>query len=133
MHVRMSMLVGDPARMDEATRYLEGSARPHVEAQPGNRGMAVLTNADLGVCVIASYWDTADTMAMSEQAVEVPRKELTELVSGTLTVEHYESAVFVRRSWPTAGAGVRMTRIDGDPAYMDAAIAEFRNRGVPAL
>jgi heme-degrading monooxygenase HmoA/predicted ester cyclase len=133
MHVRMNMLVGDPARLDEATRYLEGSVRPHVEAQPGNRGIAVLTNADLGVCVIASYWDTADAMAASEQAVEVPRKELTELVSGTVTVEHYEAAVFVRRSWPPAGAGVRMTRIDGDPAQMNAAIAEFRKTGVPAL
>src|SRR5258707_12302448 len=111
MHVRMSMLVGDPARMDEATRYLEGSARPHVEAQPGNRGMAVLTNADLGVCVIASYWDTADTMAMSEQAVEVPRKELTELDSGTVTVEQYDASVFDRRSWSSAGDGGRMTRL----------------------
>lgn len=133
MHVRMNMLVGDPGRMDEATRYLEGSIRPHVEAQPGNRGMAVLTNADLGVCLIASYWETADAMAASEQAVEVPRKELTELVGGTVTVEHYEAAVFVRRSWPPAGAGVRMTRIDGDPAHLAAAVAEFRKTGVPAL
>jgi predicted ester cyclase/heme-degrading monooxygenase HmoA len=133
MHVRMNMLVGDPARLDEATRYLEGSVRPHVEAQPGTRGIAVLTNADLGVCVIASYWDTADAMAASEQAVEVPRKELTELISGTVTVEHYEAAVFARRSRPPTGAGVRMTRIDADPAHLDAAIAEFRNTGVPAL
>lgn len=133
MHVRMNMLAGDPARMDEATRYLEGSVRPHVEAQPGNRGIAVLTNADLGVCLIASYWDTADAMTASEQAVEVPRKELTELIRGTVTVEHYEAAVFVRRSRPPAGAGVRMTRIDADPAHLDAAIAEFRNTGVPAL
>jgi predicted ester cyclase/heme-degrading monooxygenase HmoA len=133
MHVRMNMLAGDPARLDEATRYLEEGIRPHVEAQPGNRGLAVLTQADLGVCVIASYWDTADARAASEQAVEVPRKELTELVKGTVTVENYQVAVFARRSRPPAGAGVRMTRIDADPAYLDAAIAEFRSTGVPAL
>ena len=133
MHVRMNMLAGDPARLDEATRYLEASVRPHVEAQPGNRGIAVLTHADLGVCVIASYWDTADALAASEQAVEVPRKELTELVKGTVTVENYEVAVFARRSRPAAGAGARLTRIDADPAHLDAAIAEFRNTGVPAL
>ncbi len=133
MHVRMNMLVGDPARLDEATRYLEGSVRPHVEAQPGNRGIAVLTNADLGICVIASYWDSADVMAASEQAVEVPRKELTELIKGTVTVEKYEVAVFARRSRPPAGAGVRLTWIDADPAYLDGAIAEFRSTGVPAL
>ncbi len=132
MHVRMNMLAGDPSRLDEATRYLERSVRPHVEAQPGNRGIAVLTNADLGVCVIASYWDTADAMAASEQAVEVPRKELTELIRGTVAVEHFEAAIFVRRSRPPTGAGVRLTRIDADPANLDAAIAEFRNTGVPA-
>ena len=31
MHVRMNMLVGDPGRMDEATRHLEGSIRPQAE------------------------------------------------------------------------------------------------------
>ena len=133
MHVRMNMLAGDPARLDEATRYLEETVRPHVEAQPGNRGMAILTNADLGVCVIASYWDSAGAMAASEQAVEVPRKELTEMVKGTVTVENYEVAVFARRSRPPAGAGVRMTRVDADPAHLDAAVEEFRDRGVPAL
>jgi len=77
MHVRMNMLAGDPARLDEATRYLEGTVRPDVEAQHGNRGLACLTNADLGICVVASYWDTLDAMTASEQAVQVSRKEVT--------------------------------------------------------
>lgn len=133
MHVRMNMLAGDPARLGEAARYVEEHIRPHVEAEPGNRGLAVLTKADVGVCVIASYWDTADAMAASEHAVEVPRKELTELVRGTVTVEHYEAAVFARRSRPPGGAGILMTRLDADPAHLDAVIAEFRNTGVPAV
>jgi quinol monooxygenase YgiN/predicted ester cyclase len=133
MHVRMNMLAGDPARLNEAARYLEVTVQPHVEAEPGNRGLAFLTNADLGVCLIASYWDSADAMTGSEQAVEVSRKELTELIRGTVTVEHYEVPVFVRRSRPRAGARVRMTRIDGNPAHLDASIEEFRNTAVPAL
>ena len=48
MHVRMNMLAGDPARLDEATRYMEGTVRPHVEGLPGNRGLACLINADRG-------------------------------------------------------------------------------------
>ena len=102
MHVRMNMLAGDPARLGEATRYLKGTVRPHVEAQHGNRGLACLTNADLGVCIVASYWDTLDAMTASEQAVQVSRKEVTELLGGTVTVEHYEVPVFVRRSRPRA-------------------------------
>jgi heme-degrading monooxygenase HmoA/predicted ester cyclase len=133
MHVRVNMLAGDPARLSEAARYLEVTAQPHAEAEPGNRGVAFLTNADLGVCLIASYWDSADAMTGSEQAVEVARKELTELIRGTVTVEHYEVPVFVRRSRPRAGARVRMTRIDGNPAHLDATIEEFRNTAVPAI
>ncbi len=133
MYVRMNMLTGDPARLGEAARYLEGTVTPHVEAQHGNRGIAFLTNADLGVCVVATYWDSVNAMTASEQAVQVSRKELTEMVRGTVTVEHYEAPVFVRRSRPQAGAGVRMTRIDGNPAHLDAAIEEFRNTAVPAL
>jgi heme-degrading monooxygenase HmoA/predicted ester cyclase len=133
MYVRMNMLSGDPARLAEGARYLEGTVRPHVEAQHGNRGLAFLTNADLGLCVIASYWDTVDAMTASEQAVQVSRKEITELMRGTVTVEQYEVPVFVRRSRPPAGAGVRMTRTEGSPASLDAAIDEFRNTAIPEL
>ena len=133
MHVRMNMLAGDPARLDEANRYIEGTVRPHVEALHGNRGLACLTNADLGVCVVASYWDTHDAMTASEQAVEVSRKEVTQLLGGTVAVEHYEVPVFVRRSRPQGGAGVRLARFECPPGSMDTLIEEFRNTGVPAL
>ena len=133
MHVRMNMLAGDPARLDEGARYLEGTVRPYVEAQPGNRGLAFLTNAGLGLCVIASYWDSVDAMTASEQAVQVSRKEMTEIMMGTVTVEQYEVPVFVRRSRPQVGAGVRMVRIESNPGTLDAIIDEFRNTGVPAV
>jgi heme-degrading monooxygenase HmoA/predicted ester cyclase len=127
------MLSGDPVRLDEGVRYLEGTVRPHVEAQPGNRGLAFLTNADLGLCVIASYWDSVDAVTASEQAVQVSRKEMTELMKGTVTVEHYEAPAFVRRSRPPAGARARLVRIECSPPGVDAVIDEFRNTGVPAL
>ena len=133
MHVRMNMLAGDPGQLGEATRHLEATVRPRVESQSGSRGLAVLANADLGICVVASYWDSADAMTASEQAIQVSRKELTELTKGTVTVEHYEVPVFVRRSRPAPGAGIRLTRIDGSPASLDVAVEEFRNTAVPAL
>lgn len=133
MHVRMNIMTGDPARLDEAARYLEGTVRPHVEAQHGSRGMAFLTNAELGTCVIASYWETAETMTASEHAVQVSRKEMTEMIGGTVSVEHFEVPVFTRRSRPERGAGVRLTRVEIMPGNLDAAIEEFRNTSVPAL
>jgi len=133
MYARINMLAGDPAQLGDAIRYLEGTVRPHVEAQHGNRGLACLMNADLGTCVVASYWDSLDAMTSSEQAVQVSRKELVERLQGTVTVEHYEVPAFVRRSRPQAGAGVRLSRLDCAPAGIDTVIEEFRNTGVPAL
>ncbi|HTR91340.1 MAG TPA: ester cyclase [Trebonia sp.] len=133
MHARFNMLAGDPAKLAEATRYLEGTVRPEVESQHGSRGIACLVNADLGTCVVASYWDSADAMTGTEQAVAVFRKEIAEMVRGSVTVEHYEVPVFVRRSRPASGAGVRLTRFECAPGHIDALIEEFRNTAVPEL
>jgi len=45
------MLAGDPGQLDEATRYLEGTVRPHVEAQHGNRGLT---------CLVIELWNAKD-------------------------------------------------------------------------
>jgi len=133
MHARMNMLAGDPAQLGEATRYMEGTVRPHVEAQHGNRGLACLTNADLGTCVVASYWDSRDALMASEQAVQVSRKEVAERLHATVTVEEYDVPVFVRRSRPKAGAGVRISHVSCATDSIDAFVQEFRNTAVPAL
>src|SRR5215470_14810911 len=112
MHVRVNMLAGDPARLDEATGYLKGTVRPHVEGQHGSRGLACLINADTGVCAVASYWDGLDAMTVSEQAVQVSRKEVAERLRASVSVEHYEVPVFVRRSRPPEGAWARISRIE---------------------
>ena len=133
MYARMNILAGDPAQLSEATRYLEETVRPHVEGQHGSRGLACLVNADTGVCIVASYWDALDAMTASEQAVQISRKEVAERLGASVTVEHYEVPVFVRRSRPREGAGARIARIDCAPANIDSFIEEFRNTGVPVL
>src|SRR3954451_1027495 len=133
MYARMNTLAGDPAQLGEATRYMEGTVQPQVEAQHGNRGLACLANADLGTCVVASYWDSLDALTASEQAVQVSRKEVAERLHATVTVEEYDVPVFVRRSRPGAGAGVRVTHVSCATQNINALIQEFRNTAVPAL
>jgi predicted ester cyclase len=133
MHVRTYLLTGDPARLSKATQYLEDTARPEVEAQPGSRGLGVLSNADLGVCVMSTYWDSMDAMLASERAVEAARHEVSALMGGTASAEQYEVPVFFRQSRPGPGAGVRMTRIHVDPARVSVAVEEFRHSAGPGL
>jgi predicted ester cyclase len=133
MHARLNLLIGDPARVDDLTRYLEETVRPHVEAQPGCRGLAILTDAELGQTMVGSYWDTAEALMTSEQAVQTSRKEATEMSNGVVTVEHYEVPIFLRRSRPQRGAGIRITTMEGAPAELEAAVESFRDRALPAL
>jgi heme-degrading monooxygenase HmoA/predicted ester cyclase len=133
MQVRMYTVAGDPARLSQATDYLEDTVRPQVAAQLGSRGMAVASNADLGICLISTYWDSADAMTASERAAAVPGKEVTELMSGTVSSDPYEVPVFIRQSRPGPGAGVRLTRIDDHPDRVSEHIEEFRHRAGPAL
>ena len=133
MYARMNTLIGDPARIDEVQHYIESTVRPFVEAQAGCRGLAALTNSDLGITVVASYWDSAESMTLSEHAVETSRKEAAELAQGMVSVDHFEVPVFVRRSRPGPGAGIRMTAIDCPPEEVAAAIEAFRENAVPGL
>jgi len=133
MHARMNMLIGDPARVDEAVHYLETTVRPHVEAVSGSRGLAIAADRDLGLTLIASYWENAEAMTASEHAVQTSRKEATELANGVVTVERFEVPIFVRRSRPGPGAGVRLTMLDGNPAEIETAIDAFRSTALPGL
>jgi hypothetical protein len=133
VYARVNLLTGDPARLGEAVRYAGGIVRPHVEAQQGNRGLACMVNSDLGICVVASYWDTLEAMTWSEHAVHVFRKQVVERLHGTAAVEHYQVPVFVRRSRPQDGAAVRLTRLESVTAGIDRVIEEFRSTALPAL
>ena len=72
-------------------------------------------------------------MTASERAVEVPRKEVADLMGGTISGQQYEVPVFIRQSRPGPGAGVRLTLIDDDPGRISEHIEEFRLRAGPVL
>jgi hypothetical protein len=133
MHARSTMLIGDPARIEDVLHYLEDTVRPHVEAQPGSRGLAIAADFELGVILTNTYWDTGETMTASEHAVQTARKEAAELLHGMVTVDHYEVPIFVRHRRPGRGAGLRITTIDSDPADLDLVVEAFREAAQPRI
>jgi heme-degrading monooxygenase HmoA len=133
MYARWNLLIGDPAKIDEVTRYVEENVRRELEAQPGSRGMAMMTDREQGQAVVASYWDSAEALTTSEHAVQTSRKEAAELAGGSITVEQYEVPIFVRNSRPERGAGVRITVLHADPGELDSALRAFQETAVPGL
>jgi hypothetical protein len=126
-------MTADPAQVDDLVQYVASDARKVVEDHPGNRGMALLVIPELAVAVVETFWVTGDAIRDSENVEEPLRKETVRRGRATLSVERHEVASSVRASRPHAGAGVRLIRVDIDPARADAAIADFDDTALPWL
>lgn len=133
MYARVNMLVGDPAKLGGAIRSLKRTILPDVDAWDGSRGVSCAANADLGTCAFACYWDSLDAMTSSDHFVDVSLAEVVERLRGTVTVEHYEVPIYIRRNRGEEGASVRVIRFDSAPGGIDAGIEEFRTMAVPTL
>lgn len=133
MHVRINTLHGDKGQVDAAVEFVEGTARPAVEAAAGCRGLATLVDREAGVTFVASYWESADAMRDSEPVVAEARERAGAVGGGDVTVERYEVAIARRLSKPAPGAPTRMLRSEQDPATTDESIAVYRDELLPQL
>ena len=129
-HVRLNLVTTDPARLEDAVKYLEHEAREVVEQEPGNLGLSVSVN-ELGAAAIASYWVSGDAMRESAKHVAPLRDEVLFRGLGTVSSEHLEVSSIVRVARPQAWSGVRVTRADIDPERVDDAIANYEDSALP--
>jgi hypothetical protein len=133
MHVRFTLITLDPERIDEAVAYLESDGRSRIESEPGNRGMSLQVAPDLAVAVVETFWVSHDAMRESERVEAVVRDEVLDRGLGTASVERYRLASVSKIAREQAGAGVRLTQFETDPAALDAAIAGYEDTAVPWL
>lgn len=124
---------GAPSNIDEVLERMDGQDRPLVEATEGNRGLAVLADAGRGRIIAASYWDSAESLRASEEALADARADLAKALSWHLTVERFEMVIGFRRSIPARGASVRLSRFELDPSRAEEAITLFWEESVPRV
>lgn len=133
MHVRFTLLTADPERIDDAVTYLASDGRSRLEAEPGERGMSLQVAPDLAVAVVESFWVSHDAMRDSERLEATVRDEAVHLALCTAAVERFRVAITSRIGREEAGAGVRLTVYQTDPAALDNAIAGYEDSAVPWL
>ena len=133
MYVRLTIISGNPAKIDSSVEFLEQTARPQVEATAGNKGLATFTGVDARITIAASYWDTADALEASGTALAPLREQVEAAAGGPLSVEEYEVALGWRQTIPVRGAVVRLSRMEVEPAKADDAIAHYREETAPRL
>ncbi|MCE0763040.1 hypothetical protein LWC35_08945 [Pseudonocardia kujensis] len=121
MYARVNTIFGQRAKVDSGVAHIEESDRSAVESTDGNRGLTTLVDPEGGVIVAMSYWD--DPQHSSGAVLTRAREGAAVAAGGELVAESFEVVVAERPAVPDPGAAVRMTRVQLEPARIDAGIA----------
>jgi hypothetical protein len=121
MYARVNTIFGTEDKVSAGVAHIEESDRNAVESADGNRGLTTLVDRTGGVIVAMSYWD--DPQRSSDAVLTQARESAAVAAGGELVAESFEVAVAERRVVPAPGAAVRMTRVQLEPARVDAGLA----------
>ncbi|MET7479607.1 hypothetical protein ABZT17_35315 [Streptomyces sp. NPDC005648] len=133
MFVRTVYTTGDPAKVDTAIRALNAQGRDLLEERPGYRGSGIFVDRELGKLLAVSWWETEEARRNSDEVMRARRGPLLEPFAATTAVDNYEATVFRSVRPPEAGGGLRISRLEFDPADTDLLTETFRASVLPRL
>jgi heme-degrading monooxygenase HmoA len=133
MFVRSVYATGDPTKIDTAIKSLNSQGRDLLEDCPGYRGSGVFVDRVLGKLFAVSWWESEESRRNSDEVLRERRASLLEPFAATLAVENYEAVVFHPVRQPQAAGGLRVSRLEFDPADADLLADTFRVSVVPRL
>ncbi|MFF0838022.1 MULTISPECIES: hypothetical protein [unclassified Streptomyces] len=131
MFVRTVYATGDPAKIDTAVRALNSEGRELLEERPGYLGAGVFTDRELGKLLTVSWWESAEARSNSDTVMRRRREALLEPFAGTLAVENFEAAVYRSLRVPRMGGGLRVSRVEFEPADAGLFVDTFRSTVMP--
>ncbi|MFI6488491.1 hypothetical protein [Streptomyces sp. NPDC050564] len=133
MFVRTVYATGDPVTIDTAIKSLNTRGRDLLEDRPGYRGSGIFVDRKLGKLLVLSWWESEEARQNSDAVLRERRAGLLEPFAATLAVDNYEAAVFHSVRQPQAGGGLRLSRLEFEPADADLLADTFRATVVPRL
>ncbi|HWH27406.1 MAG TPA: hypothetical protein VNU26_00345 [Mycobacteriales bacterium] len=133
MHARATVVLGDPAKVDDLVAFVREQVLPRVDAQAGSLGLSMNVDRASGRCTVTSLWTDRASMHASERALSPLRDAGGRVVGGQPVTEEYELAVLHRERQAEPGCWVRSTRVRLDPAQVERGVRTFRDHSVPAI
>src|SRR5215208_7061598 len=101
MYVRLTTILGSPAKMDDAKGHTQEQTLPQLQKMDGFKGFVALGDRNSGKLVGVSFWESEEALRATDEAVPSVRSAAAEAAGGTVaSVENYE--VFVNEA-PSAG------------------------------
>ena len=133
-HARVIRLKTDPANTDAAIKRWTNETLPLIKKQEGFRGVTLVGNRKTGDGLSVAYWDSERAMQNARPQVR-PQAEATLNSTGGKIVDddECEVAVLERIQPAKAGAFVRVTTVEADPAKAADGIAHFKEKVVPVV
>src|ERR1700751_66680 len=82
MQARVNLITADPDRMGETIGYIKPSVRAAVESMDGSLGLSLYANAEIGVAVLESFWESRKALIHSEQMAAPRRTDVVHRAGG---------------------------------------------------
>jgi heme-degrading monooxygenase HmoA len=95
MHARVSTLQLEAEKIDDVVSQLEERDVPEWEQMDGFKGFTLMADRQSGKMVGVSFWESADAMTASEDAIKESRQRAAETggASGEPTVDRFEVVI----------------------------------------
>src|ERR1700747_1355589 len=104
MQARVNLITADPDRMAGTIGYIKTSVRPAVESMDGSPGLSLYANAEIGVAVLESFWESRKALIHSEQMAAPRRTDVVHRADGG------RGGMLRRHRGAAAGRGRRVLR-----------------------
>lgn len=102
---RVSILMGDPAKIDEGIRTARDEVLPALRGIDGWKGAILVADRETGDVRAITLWESLDALAASEMEADDLRRRTAEAAGETISgVERYEVALSFDRAPTLAGA-----------------------------
>ena len=103
MHARVSILEGDPDKIDHGLRYWREEVQPAWETHPGFKGAVSLhdrQNRHNGRAISITFWESEEHMHDNREDHNRVLSKVTETAGRELVgVEWYEVGLFELKGW----------------------------------
>ena len=109
MYARTTIIMADPARMDDGIADVRDNVMPGLSGMDGHVGVSLLCDRDSGRCIVTTAWETEEAMAATRDRVRQMRQRATEQFGGSDSeVQEWEIAVMHRAHTMAEGGWARV-------------------------
>jgi heme-degrading monooxygenase HmoA len=130
---RSTTIQAQASTIDAGIAHVRDEVMPTIQGIDGCIGLSMLVDRQSGRCIATSAWQSEEAMRASEEQLRPIRGRAAEILGGSPQVDEWEIAVLHRDHRSRAGASVRATWTQVEPAQLDRAIDVFKLTSMPAI